>query len=44
MEITINDGDENSTNAGWHNHYHAIILVPENKLKYLSDVEGVYRR
>ena len=43
MEITINDGDENSTNAGWHPHYHAIIMIPKDKLKNLSDLEQEWR-
>lgn len=43
MEITINDGDENSTNAGWHPHYHAIIMVPRAKLQQLSELEQEWR-
>lgn len=42
-EITINDGDENTTNAGWHPHYHAILIVPRDKLQLLSDSEQQWR-
>ena len=42
-EITINDGDENTTNAGWHPHYHAILIVPKDKLQLLSDSEQQWR-
>lgn len=43
LEITINDGDETSTNAGWHPHFHALILVPQDKLEHLSDMEQDWR-
>lgn len=43
LEITLNDGDETDTNAGWHPHYHVIILVPKDKLQYLSDIEQEWR-
>ena len=42
-EITINDGDDNTTNAGRHPHYHTILIVPKDKLQQLSDVEQQWR-
>lgn len=39
MEETINDGDANSHNAGWHPHFHVILLIPRDKLEVLSDYE-----
>lgn len=44
LEITINDAEENSkSNAGFHPHFHAIIMVPKDKLQHLSDVEQEWR-
>lgn len=40
MEETFNDGEDMSeTNAGWHPHYHVILLIPRDKLQILSDYE-----
>ena len=50
MEETINDGDggvpvdngggeDKSFNAGWHPHYHIVLMVPREKLQVLSDYE-----
>lgn len=44
LEITINDGnDETYSNKGWHPHFHAILFVPKDKLKELSDTEQEWR-
>ena len=44
MEETFNDGgDGSSTNAGWHPHYHIILIVPRENLQLLSDYEGTLR-
>jgi hypothetical protein len=44
LEITINDGAEEVTsNRGWHPHYHAILLIPREKLQELSDAEQEWR-
>ena len=44
LEITINDAEGNSkSNDGWHPHFHAIIMVPRDKLQRLSDVEQEWR-
>ena len=47
LEITINDGLENSldvgepaTNSGWHPHFHVILFVPKDKFETLSDIES----
>lgn len=47
LEITINDGLENSldsgepaTNSGWHPHFHVILFVPKNKFETVSDMEA----
>lgn len=39
MEETINDGGGDSTNAGWHPHYHVILLIPRDKVEVLSACE-----
>ena len=39
MEETINDGEGNVTNAGWHPHYHVILLIPRDKVEVLSACE-----
>ena len=48
MEETINDGgiaagvgefEDRSFNAGWHPHYHIVLMVPREKLQLLSDYE-----
>ena len=42
MEETFNDGDANfneSCNAGWHPHYHVILLIPREKLHEVSAFE-----
>ena len=44
MEETFNDGDECATNAGWHPHYHIILIVPRENLQILSDYEEELRR
>jgi len=31
------------TNAGWHPHYHAILIVPKDKVQLLSDLEQKWR-
>lgn len=44
LEITINDGTNGSkSNDGWNPHFHAIIIVPKDKLKLLSDLEQKWR-
>ena len=44
MEETFNDGEEMcATNAGWHPHYHIILIVPRENLKLLSDYEEELR-
>lgn len=46
MEETFNDADEEfdiSCNAGWHPHYHAILLIPRDKLQVVSDYEETLR-
>lgn len=44
LEITINDGAEEVTsNKGWHPHYHAILMIPHDKLQELSDAEQEWR-
>lgn len=39
MEETINDGGAGVTNAGWHPHYHVILLIPRDKVEVLSACE-----
>lgn len=44
MEETINDGgaagsDDKFYNAGWHPHYHVVLMIPREKLQLLSDYE-----
>ena len=44
LEITINDGAEEVTsNRGWHPHFHAILLIPRDKLQELSEAEQEWR-
>ena len=45
MEETLNDNDAefNSGNAGWHPHYHVILLIPKNKISTLSAYEKELR-
>lgn len=44
MEETFNDGeDESETNAGWHPHYHVILLIPREKLQLVSDYEDTLK-
>lgn len=44
MEETFNDGeDESETNAGWHPHYHVILLIPREKLKLVSEYEDTLK-
>ena len=45
MEETLNDNDAefNNGNAGWHPHYHVILLIPKNKLSTLSMYEEELR-
>lgn len=40
-----NTSDNNSRlpNAGWHPHYHAILIIPKDKLQQLSDAEQEWR-
>ena len=39
MEETINDGECGATNAGWHPHYHVLLLIPRDKIEILSSYE-----
>ena len=45
MEETLNDNDTefNNGNAGWHPHYHVILLIPKNKISTLSAYEKELR-
>ena len=48
MEININDGIVNSNgeflpNSGFHPHFHALLIVPHDKLELLSDSEQEWR-
>ena len=44
MEETFNDGeDESETNAGWHPHYHVILLIPRDKLQLVSEYEDTLK-
>ena len=48
LEININDGIVNSdgeflSNSGFHPHYHALLIVPCDKLELLSDSEQEWR-
>lgn len=44
MEETFNDGaDVSATNAGWHPHYHVILIIPRSNLQLLSDYEATLR-
>ena len=44
MEETFNDGeDESETNAGWHPHYHVILLIPREKLQLVSAYEDTLK-
>ena len=44
MEETLNDGEDLSgTNAGWHPHYHVILIVPRENLQLLSEYEEKLR-
>ena len=46
MEETFNDGDSGFnelSNAGWHPHYHVILLIPRDKLTVLSESEVEFR-
>lgn len=38
-----NDNGYQLSDTGWHPHYHAILIVPEDKLQRLSDVEDEWR-
>ena len=44
MEETFNDGDACATNAGWHPHYHIILIVPRENLFILSKYEKELKR
>ena len=48
LEININDGIVSSDgeflpNSGFHPHYHALLIVPHDKLELLSDSEQEWR-
>ena len=49
LEITINDGLINDDgdplpNSGWHPHFHALLIIPRDKLETLSDAEEEWRQ
>ena len=43
LEETINDGDENTHNSGWHPHYHCLFIIPRDNLEKVSGMEQELR-
>lgn len=43
LEETINDGDENTHNAGWHPHFHCLFVIPRDNLEKVSGMEQELR-
>ena len=41
-EILVDDGKP-AFNSGWHPHFHAILVVPKDKVQLLSDLEQDWR-